>query len=173
MIFSVPAVVYAKAHAAQNWIIFLPILSYMITWFFLEFKRIFFVEISFTLLIIIFPIASWWFWAKNDQIQSPYMIREDRSVKWQTKNLMVLDYDLSHYQSYEMYGPFLNYPVSLEMIRGQINSFEGKARIFQLIHRYDTELIYDPEDTFSGLMDELPILENSYSLEERNLYLSK
>ncbi len=157
LIFAAFEFLIIKRQGAFQLVIFIPVLTYLITQFYIYFKSGRIAKVSFLLLIFIFPAVTWWFW--QQEASSDYFVKT--STNQPEKSLMVLGNDLSYYQNSNLGGPFLNYHLSrvyLEQERG----LPEKARIFQMLQEQKSALVLDPNGDFKRLLRQFPALEANY-----------
>ena len=157
LIFSAFEFLLIKRQAAYQLVIFIPALTYLITQFFINFKKGLISNLSFYLLIIGLPIASWWYW---QNFSSPnYLVQETQESY--TPSLMIMGNDLTPFQKSSLGGPFLNYELSkiyLEKERG----LPEKARIYQLLQTQKASQVLDPNGDFKALLEQFPSLQKDY-----------
>ncbi len=158
MLFSAFEFVFIKRQGAFQLVIFIPVLTYLITQFYLYFKSGIIANLSFLLLILAFPIVSWWYWQQKSQ--GDYFVKP--STNQPEKSLMVLGNDLSYFQNSNLGGPFLNYNLS-RVYLNQERGLPEKARIFQMLQVQKSEVVLDPNGEFKRLLRQFPALESNYT----------
>jgi len=171
-IFAGLAIFISRHHAALEMMVFLPLISYLITAFFLGVKKKLPLQIGFLCLVILLPLGSWWFWAENRSLQSEYFLKESANPKWPGKSVLVLDSDLSLYQNHSMKGPFLNYYLSQELLEKE-RTFARKVQLFRMINKQMPEVVYDPHGDFGQLLSQFKELERKYKMEKTNVFILK
>ena len=151
---------FIKDQAAFQLLIFIPVLTYLISSFFLNQRKKRLISFSFFLLIIAFPIFCGWYWTIYIPDTRNYFTTE-KNIQETGIDLMVMEKDLSPYLKNKLGGPFLNYSLSKELLSREL-SLEQKARFFQLLETQKPSLVIDPKGTFENLLNEFPTLKGEY-----------
>jgi hypothetical protein len=157
LIFAAFEFLIIKRQGAFQLVIFIPVLTYLISLFYIYFRSGIIANGTFLLLILAFPAFTWWFW--HQEITGDYFVR--KSTNQPEKSLMVLGNDLSHFQNSNLGGPFLNYNLSrvyLEQERG----LPEQARIYQMLQVQKSEVVLDPNGEFKRLLEQFPPLQDDY-----------
>jgi len=157
LIFAAFEFLIIKRQGAFQLVTFIPVLTYLISQFYIYFRSGIIANGTFLLLILAFPAFTWWFW--QQEINSDYFVKQ--STNQPEKSLMVLGNDLSYFQNSNLGGPFLNYNLSrvyLEQERG----LPEKARIFQMLQIQKSTIVLDPNGDFKRLLTQFPALEANY-----------
>jgi len=146
-----------KRQGAFQLVIFIPVLTYLITQFYLHFKSGVIGNLTFLILIVVFPAFTWWFW--QQELTGDYFVKQ--STNQPEKSLMVMGNDLSYYQNSKLGGPFLNYNLT-KVYLAQERGLPEKARIFQMLQIQKNEVVLDPNGEFKRLLRQFPALEANY-----------
>ena len=157
LIFSAFEFFLIKRQAGYQLVIFIPALTYLITQFFINFRKGVVANTTFYLLIFGLPAVCWWYWQTYSN--SNYLIRETTEVY--ESSLMIMGNDLKPYQKSSLGGPFLNYELSkiyLEKDRG----LAEKAKIYQLLQTQKAKQVLDPNGDFKTLLEQFPSLQKEY-----------
>lgn len=168
LIFAAFEFLIIKRQGAFQLVIFIPVLTYLISQFYLYFKSGVIAKVTFSLLIFVFPVFAWWFW--HQEVESNYFVKE--STNEPEESLMVLGNDLSYFQNSNLGGPFLNYNLSrvyLDRERG----LAEKARIFQMLQVQKSEVVLDPNGEFKRLLDQFPSLQQDYQATKPGVFKLK
>ncbi len=169
LVFSSLAIFIFKRQASFQLLILIPGLSYLITHFFLNFRRGIISSASFYLLVLALPIISWWYW-QNFQTDSSYFVKAT-STEYPAE-IMVFDEDPSPYLSASLGGPFLNYRLSRVYI-DQERTLGQRARLFQMLQTQKSKLVTDPNGDFEKILTQFPALSKNYEKLDENTYRLK
>lgn len=151
---------FIKDQASFQLLIFIPVLTYLISSFFLNERKKVLSKFSFYLFILGFPLFSGWYWTIYIPDERNYFTTE-KNIQETGIDLMVMDSDLSPYLKNKLGGPFLNYSLSKELLSREL-SLGQKARFFQLLETQKPSLVIDPNGTFENLLNEFPTLKGEY-----------
>jgi hypothetical protein len=157
LIFAAFEFLIVKRQGAFQLVIFIPVLTYLISLFYIYFRSGIIANGTFLLLILAFPAFTWWFW--HQEITGNYFVR--KSTNQPEKSLMVLGNDLSHFQNSNLGGPFLNYNLS-RVYLAQERGLPEKARIYQMLQVQKSEVVLDPNGEFKRLLEQFPSLQKDY-----------
>lgn len=169
LVFAASGVFLAKRQASYQLVILVPVMSYLITQFFLNVKKQVIVKTAFYLLILGLPSVSWWIWEDSSQKESPYFVRENPQYSYAGNSLMILGDDLSPYLTGSLGGPFLNFHLS-KLYLEQERNLPQRARLFQMIQSQKPKIILDQEGVFTKILVDYPELNRLYSQKANGVY---
>jgi hypothetical protein len=88
-----------------------------------------------------------------------------------TKNtkVLVLGRDLGYYRNASLAGPFLNYPLSKQILR-DIKSYENLTAVYLAFIQEKPEYIIDEDQIFEDLLSNFPALKGRYTMEREGVY---
>jgi hypothetical protein len=170
LIFSVLEILLIKRQAAFQLLIFVPSLTYLITSFFINIGRGFLGKASFFLLVLALPVAGWWYWQGKTGGNSNYFVNTTGEIDLgDAKKIMILGSDSSPYLKAPLGGPFLNYRLSQTYLESEMNLME-KATLYKNMLNQKPQLVIDSEGVFKSILNDYPILEQSYTQVKPGVY---
>lgn len=169
LLFSAAEFFIIKKQAAFQLVILIPGLTYLITQFFLNIRKLFIAKIAFYLLVLGLPIVSIWYWQQKVS-ESEYFVATSETKY--SGDIMVLGDNLSPYLNARLGGPFLNYRLT-KLYLEQDRDLRGKARLFQMLQQQKPSVVIDPNGDFEKLLKKFPALEGQYSKTSTGIYTLK
>lgn len=165
LVFSAFEFFLINRQAGYQLVIFIPALTYLITQFFIKFRKGIFANLCFYLLIFGLPSACLWYWQNHSD--SIYLIQETEETY--DSSLMIMGNNMAPFQKSSLGGPFLNYELSktyLEKDRG----LAEKARIYQLLQTQKAKQVLDPNGDFKALLEQFPSLQEEYKVTKPGVF---
>ncbi|MDF2156275.1 hypothetical protein [Algoriphagus sp. CAU 1675] len=172
LLFAIAGIFIAKREASFQLVILTPILSYLITQFFLNVRKAPVLRIAFFLLVIGLPVASWWYWEKKSQENTGYFVQGPEKTSNTKQPLLVLGNDRSPYLNGSLDGPFLNFNLS-KLYLSQERDLPQRARLFRMIEKQKPKLILDQEGVFAKILEDYPELSRQYQMTSPGVYSLK
>lgn len=161
LLFAGVSLFFSKRQATYQLVIILPVLSYLITRFFLVIQKKLILQLSFFSLVVLLPLISWKFFGNNDFIQKNYRVEELSNSLPPDKSILILGDEIGAYLNHPLGGPFLNYHLS-KVYLDQEKNLGQRAHLFELIHSQQPQLVLDPNGDFSRLLEQYPELKRNY-----------
>lgn len=161
LLFAGVSLFFSKRQATYQLVIILPVLSYLITRFFLVIQKKLILQLSFFSLVVLLPLISWKFFGNNDFIQKNYRVEELSNSLPTDKSILILGDEIGAYLNHHLGGPFLNYHLS-KVYLDQEKNLSQRAHLFELIHSQQPQLVLDPNGDFSRLLEQYPELKRNY-----------
>lgn len=161
LLFAGASLFFSKRQATYQLVIILPVLSYLITRFFLVIQKKLILQLSFFSLVVLLPLISWKFFGNNDFIQKNYRVEELSNSLPTDKSILILGDEIGAYLNHPLGGPFLNYHLS-KVYLDQEKNLSQRAHLFELIHSQQPQLVLDPNGDFSRLLEQYPELKRNY-----------
>ncbi|TFV95544.1 hypothetical protein E4S40_04815 [Algoriphagus kandeliae] len=161
LLFAGSSLFFSKRQASYQLVILLPVLSYLITRFFLVIQKKIIIQISFFALVVLLPVITWQFFGNNDSVQENYRVKAYKASLPADKSILILGDEIGAYLNHRLGGPFLNYHLS-KVYLDQDKDLTQRAHLFELIHSQQPQLVLDPNGDFGKLLEQYPELKRNY-----------
>jgi len=169
LLFSAAEFFIIKKQATFQLVILIPGLTYLITQFFLNTKKVVVAKIAFYLLVFGLPAVSIWYWQQKVTDSEYFVAKGDAKY---SGDVLVLGDNLSPYLNARLGGPFLNYRLS-KLYLEQDRDLRQKARLFQMLQKQKPSIVLDPNGDFEKLLKKFPALEDQYSRTSTGVFTLK
>jgi hypothetical protein len=170
--FSLLSILLANRKTPYQLIVILPGMAYFISQIFLYLDRKKLTATLFYLFLLGIPLIGYgwaYYQIETGQI-STYGVNSGNQYEF-TKNtkVLVLGRDLGYYRNASLAGPFLNYPLSKQILR-DIKSYENLTAVYLAFIQEKPEYIIDEDQIFEDLLSNFPALKGRYTMEREGVY---
>ncbi len=165
-LFSVIFVFLADQNSPNVYIVFVPILAFYLTHYYLFFRRKLWAELSFILLIIgvaftYFTSLSQIDWFERKYDQSAYIVDNQEYKSLEGYKIVVLSDDIRPYRYASLASPFFNWQLSDEVFYN-LNYYDNLTLLHQGFIKDKPDIIIDKNKVMPAVFEKIPKLGEMY-----------
>jgi len=174
LLFAIAFVLISTTYAPNTYIVFVPIVAFFLSHYFLLIRRRFISEIIFTLFltttILINHGTSFKFFLTKDHVDLNTYLVDQGQEELAGKKVLVLDNNLNAYVNCQPATPFLDWHMVKDLFTN-LDYYDNQTIIYDGFSQDMPEIIIDPNKVMPNVMNKMPILADRYRKNGERYYL--